>query len=261
MLKKRIIFTLLYAEGFFHLSRNFILQRVGDYSWLEKNYNFSNVSKHIDELIILDVGRHNRDVTTFSEMIRTISRNVFVPIAAGGGIRNLEDVSTILDSGADKVVFNTALFTCPDLVTNTAKKYGQQCVVGSVDIKKASNGSDLICISNGEVELNQPISVLLRKIPSNSVGELLFTSIDRDGTGDGYDLSMLSYIPLENDFPIIIQGGAGHSRHFSAGLSESKVDAVATAHLFNFVADGLKNARYELLEEGVPLATRDDFPC
>ena len=107
MLKKRIIFTLLYCDGFFVQSRNFNLQRVGDVAWLEKNYDFKKISYYIDELIILDISRTNKNLNEFIKNLKSITKFCFMPISAGGGIKKFEDVKKILSNGADKVVVNT----------------------------------------------------------------------------------------------------------------------------------------------------------
>ena len=121
MLKKRLIFTLLYSDGNFMLSRNFKLQKVGNLNWLNENYNFSKISFFIDELIILDVSRNNRDLDIFCSHIKTLTKNCFVPISAGGGINNLIKAKTLLKSGADKIVINSLLDSDIDMVFELAK--------------------------------------------------------------------------------------------------------------------------------------------
>ena len=116
MLKKRIVFTLLYDGFSFALSRNFRLQKVGDLQWLQKYYDFRNISQHIDELIVLNVGSQSCDVDHFSEMLEHLSSLCFVPISAGGGIRSLDDAKKLMSSGADKLVLNTPLFENPALI-------------------------------------------------------------------------------------------------------------------------------------------------
>ena len=136
MLKKRIIFTLLYDSGNFMLSRNFRLQQVGNLTWLQPNYNFSHIAFFIDELIILDVSRGERNTDNFCETLKKLTSDCFVPIAAGGGVRSIDYARRLLRSGADKIVINTPLFEDQDLVRDLVKEFGQQCVVGSVDIKR-----------------------------------------------------------------------------------------------------------------------------
>ena len=254
MLRKRLIFTLLYDRGQFVLSRNFRLQQVGDLSWLVCNYNFSKITFCIDELIVLDVSRSNRDSEAFCQMLRDLSRRCFAPISAGGGVRSVEGAKALLRSGADKVVVNSALFDSPQLLQELVEEFGQQCVVGSIDLKRAQNGSYFICVDNGTRLLEAPTTAALEPLSRGLVGEIYLNSMDRDGTGQGYDLDLLTALPLGWPTPVILAGGVGNSQHLMAGLQNPRVDAVATAHLFNFVCDGLANARSNIVAKGISLA-------
>ena len=256
MLKKRIIFTLLYDQGTFVLSRNFDLQKVGNLSWLKENYDFSRVAFSIDELIILDVSRGNRDEEKFREHVGSLSEECFIPIAAGGGIRNVEQARQLLYSGADKIVVNSLLSKNEDVIEKIAFEFGWQCLVFSVDVKRTKDG--LRCfIENGSIMLNTSLSEYLKKIQLLPIGELYLNSIDRDGTGQGYDYDLLDALPNPTHNPVIIAGGAGKDAHLIEGLNDDRVDAVATAHLFNFVGDGLVNARNTLYKTGMNLAKWD----
>jgi cyclase len=254
MLKKRIIFTLLYDDGYFMLSRNFRLQKVGNLEWLQKNYNFSKISFFIDELIVLDVTRKKRNLTAFCETLKALTKGCFVPIAAGGGIRSKEDAKLLLRSGADKVVINTALFTQPDLVTELVKCFGQQCVIGSVDLKRKEDGNYQVLIESGTEVIHDSRSLRCADLKEDMIGECYLNSIDQDGTGQGYDFDMLNFLPQNWTVPIIISGGAGNSLHLVEGLKNKNVDAVATAHLFNFVGDGLKQGREKIFAGSIRLA-------
>lgn len=254
MLKKRVIFTLLFCSGSFMLSRNFRLQKVGNIVWLQKNYDFSHIAFYIDELIVLDVSRAERDIERFSDALKILAKGCFAPIAAGGGIRTLSDARQLLRSGADKVVVNSALFDDPPFVTKLAQEFGQQCVVGAIDIKQETDGIYHVYTDNGSCLRHGPIRSLLERLPSKSVGELYLNSINQDGTGQGYDLRLLDLIPHQLNLPTILAGGAGHSQHLIDGLLDERVDAVATAHLFNFVGDGLKKARESIRLQDVDLA-------
>ncbi len=256
MLKKRIIFTLLYDQGTFVLSRNFRLQKVGDLRWLKENYDFSRVAFSIDELIILDVSRGDRDEEKFLKHVSSLSEECFIPVAAGGGIRNIEQARQLLYSGADKIVVNSLLLKDKDVVAQIAFEFGWQCLVASVDIKRTKDG--LRCfIENGTKMLNISLSEYLKNILLLPIGELYLNSIDRDGTGQGYDYDLLDALPIPMHNPVIIAGGAGKDAHLIKGLNDDRVDAVATAHLFNFVGDGLVNARNTLYKTGKNLAQWD----
>ena len=133
MLKKRLIFTLLYNDGHFMLSRNFRLQKVGDIRWLQENYNFDKVSFSIDELVVLDVTRGQRDAKRFNENLERIAKGCFLPIAAGGGVSEIASARALLRAGADKVVVNSALSKNPDCMALLAREFGHQYVVAFVD--------------------------------------------------------------------------------------------------------------------------------
>lgn len=257
MLKKRLIFTLLYNQGQFMLSRNFRLQKVGNLSWLQSNYNFTHIACAIDELIVLDVSRDRRGIESFCESLRALAKNCFVPIAVGGGVRTKEHARALLRSGADKVVINTPVFTNEAFVGELAQEYGQQCVVASIDIKRGSSDAYHVFIDSGTKQLEDDASYWIDRIEKSPVGEIYVNSIDRDGTGQGYDLGILNLLPKNTLKPIILAGGAGNAAHLEAGLKDSRVDAVATAHLFNFVGDGLQRARQALIQNGIPLPVWD----
>jgi imidazole glycerol-phosphate synthase subunit HisF len=256
MLKNRVIFVLLYDRGNFMLSRNFRLQKVGDLSWLKKNYDFSRIAFSIDELIVLDVSRSNRNENKFIEHVRSLSEECFIPIAAGGGIRNIKQAQKLLYSGADKIVVNSLLASDKDAIMRLASEFGQQCLIASVDVKSSEDGFR-VWIENGTTMMDAFLSEYLKDILSLPVGELYLNSMDRDGTGQGYEYELLDLLPTPMQIPVILAGGAGNGEHLIEGLKDSRVDAVSTAHLFNFVGDGLVNARNSLYKIGMDLAKWD----
>ncbi len=249
MLKKRVIFTLLYDSGYFVLSRNFRLQKVGDLHWLRKNYNFSYISFSIDELIILDVTRGERDEEKFNQHVRSLTEECFIPIAAGGGIRTVDQAHKLLHSGADKVVVNTLISQSPDVVKEISKEFGQQSIIASGDVKLVGDKLT-VWTNNGSILQKESASEWLDDISRLPVGELYLNSMDRDGTGHGYKIELLECIPSSFPIPVILAGGAGKYKHFSEGLADIRVDAVATAHLFNFIGDGLEKSRTWLRNNG-----------
>ena len=257
MLKKRVIFTLLYDRGYFMLSRNFRLQKVGDLRWLQKNYNFSHSAFSIDELIVLDVSRGERDIGLFCDHIKLLTEGCFIPIAAGGGVRELEQARMLLRSGADKVVINTPLFENQVLINELAAEFGQQCIVASIDVKQAPGIDYQVWADNGNRCIERSLAECLERVAHYAIGDLYLNSMDRDGTGQGYDFKILDYLPESIPMPVILAGGAGNFHHLAEGLSDNRVDAVATAHLFNFVGDGLEVSRTHLHEKGFDLARWD----
>ena len=258
MLKKRLIFTLLYSDGNFMLSRNFKLQKVGNLNWLNENYNFSKISFFIDELIILDVSRNNRDLDIFCFHIKTLTKNCFVPISAGGGINNLIKAKTLLKSGADKIVINSLLDSDIDMVFELAKTFGNQCIVASVDVKKEDNVFKVVT-QNGSKVQKENAKEWIRKIQNYPVGEIYLNSIDKDGTGQGLSMEILDLIPDSFSLPIILSGGVGFEDHIFEGLSDERINAVSTAHLLNFIGDGLKTARNALIDKDFNLAEWDNI--
>ena len=260
MLKKRVIFTLLYDNGSFMLSRNFRLQKVGDLQWLKKNYNFSKLAFSIDELVLLDVTRTKRDHKKFINHVRALSEECFIPIAAGGGVRDVELAHRLVNNGADKIVINSLVGQSIETIRNIVAELGSQCVLASVDAKKVKNDY-VVYTKNGTLQQNFSLREWLDKLAEVPVGEVYLNSIDRDGTGQGYQKELIEYIPDDFQLPIILSGGAGKYQHFIEGLENKKVDAVATAHLFNFIGNSLEVSRIALLKEGFNLAKWDMNIC
>jgi cyclase len=253
MLKKRLIFTLLYSNGQFMLSRNFRLQKVGNLRWLQINYNFSQISYSIDELVVLDVSRGDKNPDDFCAVLKKLTEGCFVPIAAGGGVKTIDAARKLLRSGADKVVVNSVLYEKNDFIKQLGSEFGQQCVVASMDIKSSPDGSYQAWADCGSRQLAGSAAQWVELIAKDDVGELYLNSMDRDGTGQGYDFRLLDLLPANMSKPVILAGGVGNATHLASGMADSRVDAVATAHLFNFVGDGLKLARQTLISGGVPL--------
>lgn len=250
MLRKRIIFTLIYEDKKFTQSRNFRLQKVGDINWLERNYKFKDIAFSLDELIVLNASKNEKNIEEFSQILERLVDNVFVPIAAGGGIRTLEDAKILFKSGADKLVLNSLLHTDPETVKEIIKQYGSQSVVASIDYKN-ENGNQVVFISDGMEKLDILLSNYIKYVENLGVGEIYLNSIDKDGTGFGYDLEIIDEVSKNINIPLIIAGGAGNENHFIEGLKKEKIDAVATANLFNFIGNGLPNARQKVIEENL----------
>jgi len=253
MPKKRLIFTLLYSDGMFCLSRNFRLQKVGNLEWLSENYNFEGLAKSIDELVILDVSRGNRNKEKFLVAVSKVTSRCFMPLALGGGIRTIEDADLLIKNGADKIVLNTLLSSNSSVVKELASKYGSQSLIASVDYTD-ENGDYIIYTDCGKNRLNMSLESYLEYLIKLGVGELYLNSMDRDGTGQGYDTKIINGDYVNLRIPVIVSGGAGNKEHLRLGLKSSYVDAVATAHLFNFMRDGLKQSRDYLIETGIDLA-------
>lgn len=234
-------------------SRNFRLQKVGDINWLEKNYQFQKISFSIDELIILNASRDEKLVAPFANVVSRLSNNVFIPIAVGGGIRKTADVEILFNCGADKIILNYALFNNAEFVDELVKKYGSQSVIASIDYKNI-NGINEVLIKDGTQKIGMTLQNYIRYVESLNIGEIILNSIDKDGTGFGYDFETINAIKDSIKVPLIIAGGAGNERHLLQGLALEQVSAVSTANLFNFLGDSLPNARKKIIDAGMNIA-------
>ena len=253
MLRKRIIFSLIYEGGFFNQSRNFRLQKAGNLIWLEKNYNFKEMAFSLDELIVLNASKDKKKIEEFAKTLERIVEDVFIPIAAGGGITSIDDAKLLFNSGADKLVLNSLLDNNQEIVRQIVKQYGSQSVIASIDYKTI-DGNNVIFINDGKDRVDMSLRQYIEHVQNLGVGELYLNSIDKDGTGFGYDFDTIDQVANSIKIPLIIAGGAGNESHLIEGLKREKVDAVATANLFNFVGNGLPNARKKIIEENLNIA-------
>lgn len=240
------------------LSRNFDLQKVGDLDWLKECYDFDSIALSIDELVVLDVTRGHKDVPTLTNRISELAKNCFVPIAAGGGITTMETAHRILGAGADKLVVNTALASDPGFVRELVRVFGGQSIVASIDYRNVS-GVNRVFVEDGSKPTGKTLDDFAAYAATLGVGEMYVTSMQRDGTGQGYDLGTLKQLSRSMPVPVIASGGVGKPEHLLAGLREAGVQAVSTANLFNFMADGLSHARRVLVKNGVPLPSWTRF--
>lgn len=256
MLKKRLIFVLLYDDGKFMLSRNFKLQSVGDMEWLRDNYEYDSIAYAIDELVILNVSKESKDITGFCDCLKNVTKQYFMPIAAGGGIRNTEDAKMIFDAGADKIVLNTSYFNTPDLIKELIKIYGKQSIIASIDYNRNEENNP-VYINSGQDKIQIGLAEAVMHIENIGVGEFLITSMYDDGTGEGYDYDNLLEISNLVTTPIIANGGCGQFSQFVKVFQQCHVNAAATADLFNFMCDGLQEAREFVRDNGIELAKWD----
>lgn len=245
MLKKRIIFTLLYDSSIdkFMLSRNFRLQAVGDLGWLLSNYNFRQLSISIDELILLDVSRGNSQPEKFLEILDYLSKCCFVPISTGGNLHSYEYTMNLFRAGTDKVIVNSLLHQNPEIVAKLASSIGQQSLIASIDYMQSDPSSLSIYYNNASKRCSGNDVSILFDLINLYTGEAFLTSIERDGTGHGLETSVLDTLFDKIKIPIILSGGAGKPQHLLEALSDPRVQAVSTAHLFNFMGSTLQQTR------------------
>jgi imidazole glycerol-phosphate synthase subunit HisF len=246
MLKKRMILCLLMTnDGVFCNSRNFTLQAVGELSWIRKYLDFLA----IDELVLLNVDRERKSVARFSEQMTALAKFCFVPISAGGGVATLADFETLLDSGADKVVVNTQALREPEFITAAARRFGSQCVVISIDCERKLGGNRVMGM-NGSEDSGREAIVWAREVESRGAGEIFLTSIDRDGTGAGYDIDLRHHVVNAVNIPIIASGGVGGFQHLTEGIEIGGASAVSAANIFHYIGNGLVKAKQHMISNG-----------
>ena len=205
-----------------------------------------------DELVFLDITASSdaRDIKV--NMVRQVAETVFIPFTVGGGIRTIEDFRTILREGADKVAVNSAAILTPELVSEAADKFGSQCVVVAIDAKRRADGSGWTIYKNGgRVDMGIDAVEWAVKAERLGAGEILLTSMDCDGTKDGYDIELTRTISEQVSIPVIASGGAGTKEHFKEALTEGKADAVLAASLFHFKELEIMELKEYLSQEGI----------
>jgi cyclase len=248
MLSKRIIACLDVRDGSVVKGINFEgLRRAGDPAELAARYN----EEGIDELVILDVtatieGRRALEVT-----IRDVSSRLFIPLAVGGGIRTEADAAAAIEAGADKVSINSAALADPSLITTLAERYGSQAVVVAIDAKQNAERFDVFARS-GRVAANRDAVEWAREAESRGAGEILLTSIDRDGTRAGFDCPLTAAVSTAVSIPVIASGGAGTFEHFLDVFTTGKADAALAASVFHYSEHAVSELKQYLRDQGVP---------
>ena len=205
-----------------------------------------------DELVFLDITASSDQRETVVDMVRKVAETVFIPFTVGGGIRTIEDFRMILREGADKVAVNSAAILNPSLVQEAAEKFGRQCVVVAIDAKKRADGSGWTVYKNGgRVDMGMDAVEWAMKAEELGAGEILLTSMDCDGTKEGYDIALTRTISENVNIPVIASGGAGTKEHFYDALSEGKADAVLAASLFHFKELEIMELKRYLRDRGI----------
>lgn len=205
-----------------------------------------------DELVFLDITASSDSRATKVDMVRRVAETVFIPFTVGGGIRTVEDFKVILREGADKVSVNSAAIMNPTLISEAADKFGSQCVVVAIDAKKREDGSGWNVYKNGgRVDMGIDAVEWAIEAARLGAGEILLTSMDGDGTKDGYDISLTRTISENVPIPVIASGGAGKLEDFKEALTDGKADAALAASLFHFKELKIKQVKQYLREEGI----------
>ena len=249
MLTKRIIPCLDVDKGKVVKGKSFVdLVEAGDPVDMAKKYYESGA----DEIVFLDITASVEKRETILEIVQKVSKHVFIPLTVGGGIQSVEDIKKLLNCGADKVSINTAAVENPKVVLNSSKKFGSQCIVVAIDAKK--NGDKWEIFTHGGRN-NSGLDALeyAKKMEDNGAGELLVTSMDRDGTQIGYDVDLMSKIASKVNIPLIASGGVGNLDHLVDGVRLGNASAVLAASIFHYGKHSVQEAKEYLDSKGNPV--------
>lgn len=246
MLAKRIIPCLDVMNGRVVKGTNFInLNDAGSAVELAERY----YDEGADELVFLDITASIEKRKTLIELVKEVARVIRIPFTVGGGISALEDISLLLNSGADKVSLNTSAVTNPNLITEAAKQFGSQAIVAAIDVKKVEN-SYKVFIKGGKEETSLEGYTWCSKAAELGAGEILLTSMDKDGTKSGYDTEFLSNVTKQISIPVIASGGAGNKEHFVEAFNNG-ADACLAASLFHYQELKISELKKYLLQKGL----------
>lgn len=249
MLSKRIIACLDVRDGQVVKGVNFEgLRAAGDPAALARRYN----EEGIDELVILDVTATLEKRRTMAATVRAVARELFIPLAVGGGIRSLEDADAAIEAGADKVSVNTAALTTPSLVAHLATRYGSQAVVVAIDAQWQDDRF-AVYAKSGTVDTGRDAVAWAREAAARGAGEILLTSIDRDGTRQGFDCALTAAVADAVSIPVIASGGAGTFDHFTAVFTQGRADAALAASIFHYRERGVHDLKRHLSLAGIPV--------
>ena len=250
MLKKRIIPCLDINNGRVVKGINFVnLVDAGDPAEQAKIYNDNGA----DEICFLDIAASHQNKNIILEVVKKTTEKCFVPLTVGGGVRTLEDISSLLLAGADKVSINTAAINNEDLINEGAKKFGSQCIVVAVDAKKTSEKKWEVYSHGGRKPTGKDVLNFVSKMENLGAGEILLTSMDRDGTKKGYDLDLTKQVSNLINIPVIASGGVGNLEHLYQGLKIGNASAVLAASIFHFGEYSILEAKQYLDSKGIPV--------
>jgi cyclase len=249
MLSKRLIACLDVRNGCVVKGVNFEeLRTAGDPAALAKRYNHEG----IDEVVVLDVTATIEGRRAFEDTIRAVSGELFIPLTVGGGIRSESDAAAAIDAGADKVGVNSAALADPPLLTRLSARYGSQAVVVAIDAKRVGDRFQVFSRSGSTPTTRDAVEWAV-EAESRGAGEVLLTSIDRDGTRAGFDCELTAAVSSAVSIPVIASGGAGTFEHFTAVFKEGRADAALAASVFHYSEHAVSDLKRHLRQQGVPV--------
>lgn len=255
MLTKRIIACLDVNAGRVVKGVQFVdLRDAGDPAELARVHGTSGA----DEIVLLDISATHEGRATLLDTVRRTARQLFIPFTVGGGIRTLEDAAAVFAAGADKISVNSAALADPALITRIAERFGSQAVVLALDAKRRSGGDGWEAFTHGgRVSTGRDAVDWAREAESRGAGEILLTSMDRDGTGVGFDCELTRAVAEAVRIPVIASGGAGGAAHFVDVFREGRADAALAASIFHYGFSKLSDLKSELRSQGIPVR----WPC
>ena len=249
MLSKRIIACLDVRDGSVVKGINFEgLQNAGNPGTLACRYN----AEGIDEIVILDVTATIEKRKALADTIHQVAREIFLPLCVGGGIRDERHAAAAIEAGADKISLNTAAIANPELITTLARRYGSQAVIVAIDAKRAGERFD-IYVRSGQQATDRDAVEWAREAAGRGAGEILLTSIDRDGTKIGFDCELTAAVSEAVPIPVIASGGAGTFDHFVDVFTRGKADAALAASIFHYAEHAVVDLKQHLAEHGIPM--------
>jgi cyclase len=219
----------------------------------------AHASAGADEIVLLDITATNEGRKTLAETVRRTARDLFVPFTVGGGIRTLQDAAQVFDAGADKVSINSAALANPALIGEIARRFGSQAVIVAIDARRGTGPADTaeVFVSGGRTAAGKKALEWAREAEERGAGEILLTSMDRDGTGLGFDCELTSAVASHVSIPVIASGGAGNAQHFVDVFSAGRADAALAASIFHFGTHAVADLKQTLLRNGIPMR----WPC
>ncbi|MEL1134767.1 imidazole glycerol phosphate synthase subunit HisF [Desulfitobacterium sp. THU1] len=250
MLAKRIIPCLDVHEGRVVKGTNFVnLRDAGDPVELAALYD----QEGADELVFLDISASSEGRETMVEVVRRTAEKVFIPFTIGGGLRTTQDIRKMLRAGADKVSLNTSAVQNPSLIEEGAHAFGSQCIVVAIDARQTSQGTWEVYIHGGRTPTGKDVLQWAEEVERLGAGEILLTSMDRDGTKNGYDLELTRAVSRAVSLPVIASGGVGTLEHLAEGLTTGEADAVLAASIFHYREYSIAEAKAYLKARGIPV--------
>jgi cyclase len=250
MLAKRIIACLDVRDGAVVKGIQFeSLRAAGEPAALAARYD----REGIDEIVILDITATIENRRTLAQTVASVAREIFIPLCVGGGIRSLDDAARVVEAGADKVSLNTAALADPGLITTLAARYGSQAVIVAIDARRNADGRTLVFARSGREDAARDAAAWAREAADRGAGEILLTSIDRDGTKSGFDCALTREVSDAVSIPVIASGGAGTFEHFADVFADGRADAALAASVFHYQEYAVAGLKRYLDRRGIPV--------